>query len=344
MYEVGLVNIVTPSYNSAHLIPRLLDSILKQTYPHISMSVIDDGSTDNTKEVINKYIPLFVLKGYQLQYIYQSNRGQSAAINNGLKYVTGEFLAWPDADDWYKTDNAIATMVAALEQTGDGVGLVRCQMEYVKEQTLGVERTTSLTPCNIPCDLMDDAVFQTNGFYYAPIGWMVKAKFLDLFIPQREIYVHKYAGQNAQMLLPYLANSKCITISDVHACYLVRKISSSHNLRPYENQLKYFEEHLNAFIVPLETIMPIPAEKRARYIKFRRAYYYRHYLELDYTYSKTSEFNRHYQESQNLGLSIEDRFHELYSWTRMFSIQTYKFVQRVTCKARRIFKKQCLSN
>lgn len=338
MYEAGLVNIITPSYNSAHLIPRLLDSILKQTYPHISMFVIDDGSTDNTKEVINKYIPLFVQKGYQLRYIYQSNGGQSAAVNNGLKLVTGEFLAWPDADDWYKTDSAIATMVAALVQTGEEVGLVRCQMEYIAEQTQEVERTTTLTPCNIPCDLLDEAIFQTNGFYYAPIGWMVKAKFLDLYIPHRDIYVHKYAGQNAQMLLPYLANTKCITIRDVHASYLVRKVSSSHSLRPYENQLKYFEEHLNAFIIPLETIKPISPEKRAQYIHFRREFYYRHFLELDFIYSKTSEFNRHYIESQVLGLSVEDRFHELYSWTRIFRISTYKIIQRVTRKVRKIFK------
>lgn len=62
--QKGLVSIITPCYNTGGVIHRLLDSVLEQDYPSISMLVIDDGSADNSKEVILSYIPLFEKKGY----------------------------------------------------------------------------------------------------------------------------------------------------------------------------------------------------------------------------------------------------------------------------------------
>ena len=69
--EKELISILTPSYNNGDIIHRLLDSILMQTYQKIEMFVIDDGSTDNTKEVILKYIDKFSKRGIVLNYIYQ---------------------------------------------------------------------------------------------------------------------------------------------------------------------------------------------------------------------------------------------------------------------------------
>ena len=60
----GLVNILTPAYNCASLITRLLDSVLEQTYPNIEMFVVDDGSTDDTANVVKSYINKFLDRGY----------------------------------------------------------------------------------------------------------------------------------------------------------------------------------------------------------------------------------------------------------------------------------------
>ena len=340
MYKERLVNIITPSYNSAHLITRLLDSVVKQTYPQVEMFVIDDGSTDNTEEVIQSYIPRFEERGYQLHYVYQENGGQSAAINNGLKLVTGEFLTWPDADDWYKTNDAIVKMVRLLKESDDSVGIARCQMEYVEELTGTIIHTTDLKPCDTPCKLMDDAIFQVNDFFYAPIGWIAKAKFLDEYISNREIYVHKYAGQNAQMLLPYLANSKCITCADTLACYLVRNVSSSHQQRDYDKQFLYYYEHLNAFIVPLTTIKNIDDKKRVEYLRARKVFYYRHYLDLDYMHSRTKEFRKHYKEAKKLNMDISKMYSRLYCWTSLFSIESYKKVGKLKNRICKRFKKK----
>jgi len=72
-----LISILTPTYNYGHFIHRLLDSVLQQTYNNIEMIIIDDGSTDNTKQVIDGYIEKFQKRGFSLNYIYQGNQGLS---------------------------------------------------------------------------------------------------------------------------------------------------------------------------------------------------------------------------------------------------------------------------
>lgn len=322
------VNIVTPVYNGANLIPRLLDSVLTQTYSNISMYVIDDGSTDSTQSVVQKYIPLYNNRGYELYYIYQDNGGQSTALNNGLKFVDGDYLLWPDADDWYKTNDAIDIMVQTIQQTSDEVGIVRCQLEYVSENG-GIMKKSTFAPCNTPCNLLEEAIYQTNGFEYAPIEWIIKVKFLDRFIPNRDIFVHKYAGQNAQILLPYFCCSKCVTINKILACYLVSATSHSHRKRTYELSMAYDQAILNTFVETLSRLVGINEEKRCEYIRARRVFYYERFFNYDYDFERTTEFRTHYREALQYGLPIRKRQKRLWYWTSIFNIKLYKRLQMV---------------
>lgn len=334
-----LVNIVTPVYNGERLIYRLLDSVLQQTYPFISMYVVDDGSTDNTKSVIEHYVPLFEKKGYKLCHIYQENGGQSAALNRGLKYVDGDYLLWPDADDWYKTSDAIETMVNAISQTSDEVGIVRCQLEFVNEETMEVSYSTAFSPCDVPCDLLEDAIYGTNGFLYAPIEWIAKVKFLDKFIPKREIYSRQRAGQNAQLLLPYLGYSRCLTIDKTLCCYLYRENSSSHIKRPYELSVDYDEGHMLAFVVTLQNMDELDKLKRDEYIKARRIFYYHHFFNYDYEFENTVGFRQHYVESLEYKLPISKRSRKLWIWTTLFSIKSYKKIGLLLSNIKHLFQR-----
>lgn len=89
------ISIVTPNCNYGHLIEMTIRSVILQRYPNLEYIVIDDGSTDNSVEVINKYAS-------QLAYFEQHpNQGQYATINKGFSKATGEIFAWLNSDDIY---------------------------------------------------------------------------------------------------------------------------------------------------------------------------------------------------------------------------------------------------
>ena len=90
--DLPLVSVVIPAYNAAATLAATLDSVLAQTYPHIEIVVVDDGSRDDTAGVLARYAP-------RVRAIRQANGGLAAARNAGLSAATGEFIALLDADD-----------------------------------------------------------------------------------------------------------------------------------------------------------------------------------------------------------------------------------------------------
>lgn len=87
-----LVSIIIPTHNRAALLREAVDSALSQTYPNVEVIVVDDGSTDDTGEVLSEYAG-------QVRAVYQDNRGRSAARNVGIQASGGRFLVFLDSDD-----------------------------------------------------------------------------------------------------------------------------------------------------------------------------------------------------------------------------------------------------
>ena len=112
--ENPLVSIITPCYNGENVMHRLLDSILSQTYSNIEFILINDGSTDHSEEIWYQYEKKFNEKGIKTIYIHQRNQGLGAAINAGLKVFTGDYLCWPDIDDYFE-DTSVEKRVNFLE-------------------------------------------------------------------------------------------------------------------------------------------------------------------------------------------------------------------------------------
>jgi GT2 family glycosyltransferase len=87
-----LVSVVIPSYNRADYIAETIESVLQQTYEPIEIIVIDDGSKDNTREVVERFAP-------KVRYVWQENAERGASRNHGLRLAEGEFIAFLDSDD-----------------------------------------------------------------------------------------------------------------------------------------------------------------------------------------------------------------------------------------------------
>jgi glycosyltransferase involved in cell wall biosynthesis len=117
------VSIIVPAFNAAPFIGDALASVLRQTYPHWETVVVDDGSTDGTRAAVEARMPAF--QG-RLRYLYQENRGVSAARNTAIRACRGEFIALLDADDIW-LDNRLERGVNTLDQHPDA-GLVHAQV------------------------------------------------------------------------------------------------------------------------------------------------------------------------------------------------------------------------
>tara|TARA_B110000902_G_scaffold260381_1_gene333199 strand:- start:241 stop:1137 length:897 start_codon:yes stop_codon:yes gene_type:complete len=93
-------SIILPTYNRANLISKAIRSVVYQTYQNWELIVVDDGSTDNTKKVVEE----FVRADNRIIYLSQKNKERSAARNNGIKSAVGELICFLDSDDlYYKT-------------------------------------------------------------------------------------------------------------------------------------------------------------------------------------------------------------------------------------------------
>lgn len=104
------LTIVTPSYNQDKFIEETIRSVLLQNYPNLEYIVIDGGSTDNTKKVLEKYSP------WISYWQSEKDNGQSHAINMGFSLADGEYLAWINSDDYY-LQNVFHTVVNRFLQS-----------------------------------------------------------------------------------------------------------------------------------------------------------------------------------------------------------------------------------
>jgi glycosyltransferase involved in cell wall biosynthesis len=99
-----VVSIIMPAYNAAEYIGFAIESALAQSYPHLQLVIVNDGSTDNTGDIALRYSDL------RITLIHQKNGGEAAARNTALDHVNGDFIAFLDADDLFKPDHLEKTL------------------------------------------------------------------------------------------------------------------------------------------------------------------------------------------------------------------------------------------
>jgi len=231
----GLVSVVTPAYNTGAYLPQMLDSILGQTYPKMEMILVDDGSTDQTIQIAEQYREKFAAKGYGYRIVRAAHKNASAAINQGLSYVAGEYLVWPDSDDVLEPES-VRKRVEFLKQNPQ-YQCVRSLSYYFDSETgepqKAEEQRGSLSKEELFWDILEVKTFVCCGCY------MLKSDCFFEIYPDRHI-PESPVGQNFQMLLPYMHRHKCPTIPEPLYGVCVRKGSHSRmKLTQEEEEKKY---------------------------------------------------------------------------------------------------------
>lgn len=135
-----LISVIIPAYNYAHLLPRALDSVLAQWADDIELLVINDGSTDNTTQVLADYAQRYP----QVQVISQANAGAAAARNHGIRLAHGRYALLLDADDELLPE-ALASLRQTLQANPDAGLVLGAQLSVTAD---GRERLRLPTPAS----------------------------------------------------------------------------------------------------------------------------------------------------------------------------------------------------
>jgi glycosyltransferase involved in cell wall biosynthesis len=172
-HSVPPLSIVIPAYNYARFLPQAIDSALNQTLPTAEVLVIDDGSTDETAQLVATRYG----RNPRVRYLYQPNAGLSAARNTGIRNARGEFVAFLDADDLLKPEfvQEVVALFARLPEPyamvatrtllvdGEGNRLPRKQIMDFVDQEITCADILLKTRCSPTGVVVRRKVFETCG-------------------------------------------------------------------------------------------------------------------------------------------------------------------------------------
>lgn len=300
--EKKIVSVIIPCYNGGSVIDRSVKSVYDQfTDLRIELIIVDDGSTDKSKERILEWIPLFERKQHLLKYVYQENKGLGGAINTGLKYVTGKYLTLLDADDCFLPDS-INKRAVFLEKNPDFVG-VRTNGWYDRdgERRLFAENINEKMNTNLFDGLIGGSATNWAGSY------MIRTDKLFDFYPDREIYPSRF-GQNMQLLLPLSYKNKFGFIDEPLMIYYLQSNSLSQAVT-VEKQIKKddrnFYGYYDIYVHMLEKILHDEGEY-AYYFNIVSSWKYRHELNkamLNGNSKEAAEYFRLYEDTGRITLN-----------------------------------------
>lgn len=163
-------SVIIATYNREDTLSKAIDSLLNQSYTNWEAWIVDDGSTDNTEEVVAAYLN----KDNSIYYIKQENNGVAKARNRALPNVNGEYVTFLDSDDWYES-NHLETRAAILSKNPK-VDLLHGGFkilgdEYVPDRN-NVKNKIHLSKCFVGATMFvrKEIIQSLNGFKKLPLG------------------------------------------------------------------------------------------------------------------------------------------------------------------------------
>ena len=188
------IAVIIPSYNCAPFVVQAVESVFRQTYSNYQLIVVDDGSSDNTAEVLAKYNA-----NPKFRYYRQENRGLPGARNAGVRISNSEYVAFLDADDELE-EGALRSMVEELDRTGASW----CLIDIVKAKPTGREIQCTELPKDDPfyAILCDD--FIRRGMFFRR-GAFIEVGMYDESMKYREdwdLNVRMFAARKPFAYLP----------------------------------------------------------------------------------------------------------------------------------------------
>jgi glycosyltransferase involved in cell wall biosynthesis len=228
------VSVVIPTYNSATLLCEAVESVLEQTYQDFEIIVVDDGSTDNTRQMAE------VFRGPKVKYIFQPNQGPPVARNTGIRASSGRLVAFLDADDIWLPFK-LELQVKALENSPQA-GLAYCDMFLYDMDQQAVIGAPFLQRCPRPPPRGEVFAELSHRFFGHPSTTIIRREVFDRvgFFDESLRYCDDY-----DMLFRIASRFEFELVSAPLVAYRFHKGQLSGNPEPYwQGHVKLFNKFL----------------------------------------------------------------------------------------------------
>lgn len=230
MKDTPLISVIVPVYNVEKYLSRCLESLVNQSYDNIEIIVVDDGSTDNSPQIIKK----FLNKNDNMRVITQVNQGVSVARNTGLKNAKGKYIMFTDGDDYVDKDFCLAAYTSLMANHSEivifNIHVVNNEKSYLinlglREGQVSKEQALSTTI---------NASFPFNKIYRASL-------FKNISYPVNKLY------EDIFITYKIINKAKSVSYVDKALYYYVQRNNSTVHHHTSESLTDYFESSQQLF-------------------------------------------------------------------------------------------------
>ena len=231
------VSIIIPTYNDEKTIIETLDSVVNQTYDDYEVIIVDDGSTDNTSEVVKKYVDKLEFKE-KIKYIFQENRDQLNAIINGLEYISGEYIFILHSDDLIFDEKSIENCVRYMELHPD-VDSIISDLTIINESgnITGVQKVRNYK--------------QNEYLLPTQLLWLGRNLFVDVGFHRKNSYL-KYNKENyLTWNTPFwidLKNMKTLNVKNVDFCFYKYRVFNENYINSENGKINVLSGELRTAV------------------------------------------------------------------------------------------------
>jgi hypothetical protein len=211
-----LVSIVVDNFNYGRFLRAAIDSALAQTYAHVEVVAVDDGSTDNSREVISSY-------GDRVAAVFKANGGHASAFNAGFRACHGSIVIFLDADD-VLLPNAVEEVVRAWRP---GVAKAQFVLTHIDENGHPLGTTVPYLPASMPEGDIRASILDAGGYIGVPTSGNAFARtVLERLLPLSESNWRQAADTSLEIIAPFLGD--VVSIRQTLGCYRIHE--SNHGM------------------------------------------------------------------------------------------------------------------
>jgi len=228
-------SLIVPVYNVEKYIKKCLDSIFKQSFKDFEVIVVNDGTKDNSMDIVRKY---------NVKIIEQENQGLSEARNSGVKKATGEYLVFVDSDDYIEKD----LLKRISESLGNNPDVIRYQAKFIREDKTTLYHENGFVGKSGP-----EAFKEISGYHYVEPAWLYAIK-RDYYNKNKFSFKKGTYHEDFGLTPLILFKSKIVNSIDYCGyCYIERSGSIMTN-KSYDKTIKKVNDVYNHYNFLIDTV------------------------------------------------------------------------------------------